>query len=241
MKLVLILLFISNFVFAQVVPNYAKEKRWASQVEDGLMDGDVVWLSANKQPFMSLYTPNETNTKRAALIVHGLGVHPDWAQVIQPLRVALSEKGWHTLSVQMPVLANDKDAVKYITLLTQADNRIKSAINYLQQQGLNADAIVSHSLGSVMSAHYLDNQQHPIKYFVAIGMPDLAVKYLGKIRIPMLDLYGVDDIEVVLKSVKERAQAAKENKYYTQKKVDADHFFNDKDALLIDEVSTWLK
>jgi len=44
-----------------------------------------------------------------------------------------------------------------------------------------------------------------------------------------------------LKSVKERAQAAKENKYYTQKKVDADHFFNDKDALLIDEVSTWLK
>ncbi|SEH69165.1 hypothetical protein BAZSYMA_ACONTIG00026_12 [Bathymodiolus azoricus thioautotrophic gill symbiont] len=27
----------------------------------------------------------------------------------------------------------------------------------------------------------------------------------------------------------------------SQKKVDADHFFNDKDALLIDEVSTWLK
>jgi hypothetical protein len=37
-------------------------------------------------------------------------------------------------------------------------------------------------------------------------MPDLAVKYLGKIRIPILDLYGVDDIEPVLKSVKERAQ-----------------------------------
>lgn len=84
MKFVLILLLISNFAFAQVVPNYAKEKRWASQVEDGLMDGDVVWLSANKQQFMSLYTPSETNAKRAALIVHGLGAHPDWAQVIQP-------------------------------------------------------------------------------------------------------------------------------------------------------------
>jgi pimeloyl-ACP methyl ester carboxylesterase len=67
-----------------------------------------------------------------------------------------------------------------------------------------------------MSAHYLDNQQHPFKYFVAVGMPDLAVKYLGKIRIPILDLYGVDDIEPVLKSVKERAQAAKENIHYTQ-------------------------
>jgi hypothetical protein len=48
-------------------------------------------------------------------------------------------------------------------------------------------------------------------------------------RIPILDLYGVDDIEPVLKSVKERAQAAKENIHYTQKKVNADHFFNDKD------------
>jgi alpha/beta superfamily hydrolase len=241
MKLALILLLISNFAFAQVVPNYAKEKRWAAQVEDGLMDGEVVWLSANKQQFMSLYTPSETNTKRVAVIVHGLGLHPDWAQVIQPLRVALSEKGWHTLSIQMPVLANDKDAAQYMSLLTQADNRIKAAINYLQQQGLSADAIVSHSLGSVMSAHYLDNQQHPFKYFVAVGMPDLAVKYLGKIRIPILDLYGVDDIEPVLKSVKERAQAAKENIHYTQKKVNADHFFNDKDALLIDEVGSWLK
>lgn len=241
MKLVLILLLISNFAFSQIVPNYVKEKRWASQVEDGLMDGNIVWLSANKQQFISLYTPSETNTKRVALIVHGLSVHPDWAQVIRPLRVALSEKGWHTLSIQMPVLANDKDAVQYIPLLAQADNRIKAAINYLQQQGLNADVILSHSLGSVMSAHYLDNQKHPFKYFIAIGMPDLAVKYLGKIRIPMLDLYGVDDIESVLKSVNERAQASKENKHYTQKRVDADHFFNDKDELLIDEVSVWLK
>jgi alpha/beta superfamily hydrolase len=54
-------------------------------------------------------------------------------------------------------------------------------------------------------------------------------------------LYGVDDIDPVLKSVKERAQAAKENIHYTQKKVNADHFFNDKDVLLIDEVGSWLK
>jgi hypothetical protein len=39
-------------------------------------------------------------------------------------------------------LANDKDVVQYMSLLTQADNRIKAAINYLQQQGLSADAIV---------------------------------------------------------------------------------------------------
>ncbi|SFV86216.1 hypothetical protein MNB_SUP05-SYMBIONT-4-1301 [hydrothermal vent metagenome] len=45
----------------------------------------------------------------------------------------------------------------------------------------------------------------------------------------------------VLNSVNERSQASSNNKHYTQKKVDADHFFNDKDELLINEVSTWLK
>ena len=120
-------------------------------------------------------------------------------------------------------------------------NGIKAAIKYLQQQGLNADSIVSHSLGSVMSVHYLSQNQQVIKYFVAVGMPDLAVKYLSKTHIPMLDLYGVDDIAPVLKSVNERVQASKENKHYKQKQVNADHFFNDKDELLINEVSTWLK
>ena len=62
MKLVLVLLLISHSVFAQTVPDYAKEKRWAAQVGDALMDGDVVWLSANKHQFMSLYTPSETNS-----------------------------------------------------------------------------------------------------------------------------------------------------------------------------------
>ena len=40
------------------------------------------------------------------LLVHGLGVHPD-KRVIGILRVALSEMGYATLSIQMPVEAPD--------------------------------------------------------------------------------------------------------------------------------------
>ncbi|NYT28383.1 MAG: hypothetical protein H0A76_11265 [Candidatus Thiodubiliella endoseptemdiera] len=76
MKILSILLLVSNFSFAQTTPDYAKEGRWATQVEDGLMDGEVVWLNANGHKFMSLYTPSETKTKRTALIIHGLGAHP---------------------------------------------------------------------------------------------------------------------------------------------------------------------
>ncbi len=91
-----------------------------------------------------------------------------------------------------------------------------------------------------MSAHYLINNQHPFKKFAAIGMPGLAVEYLTKIDIHMLDLYGMDDIEPVLSPVKARAKASSKNKNYHQKMVNADHFFNEKDDLLIDTVSVWL-
>ncbi|SFV89016.1 hypothetical protein MNB_SUP05-SYMBIONT-5-355 [hydrothermal vent metagenome] len=241
MKLLLILLLISNFSFAKTTPYYAKEVRWAAQVEGALMDGEVVWLSVNGHKFMSLYTASETKTKKTAVVIHGLGVHPDWGQVVQPLRVALAERGINTLSVQMPVLANDADVHQYLPLLNDADQRIRSAVNYIKSQNLNSDYLIAHSLGGVMSAHYLNNKPQPFKKFVAIGMPDLAVKYLSKINIPVLDLYGTEDIKPVLNSVKERAKAFSNNKNYTQKKVDADHFFNDKNELLIREVSTWLK
>jgi hypothetical protein len=39
-----------------------------------------------------------------------MGAHPDWPEVIQPLHSGLPESGWTTLSVQMPILANDARA-----------------------------------------------------------------------------------------------------------------------------------
>ena len=43
-RLFFVLITITNFAWAQVVSDNAKEARWASFIEDGLMDGDVVWL-----------------------------------------------------------------------------------------------------------------------------------------------------------------------------------------------------
>ena len=57
---------------------------------------------------------------------------------------------------------------------------------------------------------------------------------------PTLDLYGDDDIPTVLSAVSKKQQASKYNPNYMQKMVDADHFFNDKEDLLIDTVSLWL-
>ncbi len=238
-KMLIVLWLLNTVVFAQGTPDYAKELRWAEQVEDGIMDGDVIWLSANNHEFMSIYTPSESDTKKTAVIVHGLGVHPDWPQVIQPLRVALTERGFNTLSIQMPVLDNDHDSLAYMALLNHSDARIESALNYLKVENLDADVLIAHSLGSVMSTHYLANNSNAFKRFIGIGMSDKTVDFLKKINLPVLDLYGERDIQSVMRSAADRANT--DNQHYTQRMVDADHFFNEKDALLVDEVSDWLK
>jgi len=137
-------------------------------------------------------------------------------------------------------LANGIGGDSYTSLLPNAERRIKVAIDYVEKQGLSANIIIAHSLGSKMTAYYLANNKHPFRYFVGIGMGKGVSKYLAKINIPTLDLYGDDDIPTVLSTVKQKQEASKYNPNYTQKMVSADHFFNDKEELLIDTVSTWL-
>jgi len=86
-----------------------KEQRWADQVIETILDGEEVWLNDGANDFLGIYTDAEEDSNRAVIVMHGTGVHPDWQQVVQPLRVGLTESNWNTLSIQMPVLANEAD------------------------------------------------------------------------------------------------------------------------------------
>ena len=76
----------------------AKEQRWRDQIVDSLMDGDAVDLSAGDLGFLSLYAEADEDTGRGAVIVHGIGVHPNWPQVVYPLRTGLPARGGVPLS-----------------------------------------------------------------------------------------------------------------------------------------------
>lgn len=239
-RLIAVLVLVSNIAFAQTVPDYDKEARWASFVEDGLMDGDVVWIQNGDREFLSIFTEAESDSTKVAIIMHGLGVHPDWTGVIQPLRVSLTEQGYHTLSIQLPVLANGIAGNEYKPLWGDANKRIDATINYIQSLGKSADLLVAHSHGTRMARHYLaDNPKHPFKKFVSVGMGDVAG--LKTINIPMLDLYGTEDLESVLKTAKKRREASSHNSDYEQKQITGDHFFNDQNDLLNHTVINWLK
>ena len=125
-----------------------KEKRWADQVVDAILDGEPVWLNDGNSNFLGIYTEAEEDKGRAVIVMHGTGIHPDWQQVIQPLRVGLTEFNWNTLSIQMPVLANDAEYLDYAPLYEEVaprvDNPIKYAIRINQRFAYFSLATFSH-------------------------------------------------------------------------------------------------
>lgn len=233
--------------------DFAKEKRWADQIVDSLMVGDAEWLKVGKNKILALYTENNTEKALgAAIILHGTGAHPNWDQVVRPLRSQLPEHGWSTLSIQLPVLANNASYQDYIPLFKEVAPRIKAAVAFLKSKGIRNIVIVAHSLGSSMAAYYLASKPDAaIRAFVAVGASGEIVKKdkvgyltsLKTIKVPVLDIFGSQDLAPVLKSKKSRAATARKagNKNYTQVKIiGANHFFDNKNDILLKRIRGWL-
>jgi alpha-beta hydrolase superfamily lysophospholipase len=211
--------------------DYAREKRWAEEITPGLVVGEPVYLKAQGHSFLTLYAKAE-NAKGAVVLVHGLGVHPDWG-LIGTLRSQLPDAGYSTLSVQMPVLGNDAKPEAYMATFPEAVMRLKEAVSYLQSQGYKRIAVVSHSMGSRMTDRYFaQNPTSPVSAWVAIGM---SVPYTStdKLKIPMLDLYGEQDLPPVLQTAAKRGQEVKKLKGGEQIRAPGtDHFFDGHDEEL---------
>jgi len=228
----------------------AKEKRWAEQVIDGLLDGDELWLTdTSGHEFLGILTEGDTNSGRAVILVHGIGVHPNWPDVIYPLREGLLEHGTTTLSIQMPILANDAESGDYKQLFAEVPGRFVAARQYLNENGYETVTIVAHSMGTSMSAYYLTRiKQHGIESFVSIGMGTGILEadnseLLKMIDIDILDLYGSKDLEPVVTNADRRATAAnsRAGKQFLQIKVDgASHFFQGHEDSLKQHVIDWL-
>lgn len=239
-----VLLVMSNLVFAGA--DYSREKKWADEVVPGIVVGDTVYLELkNSHKFLSIYTEAQnakserTKSERIGLVVvHGLGIHPDW-NMIGTLRNQLAEQGCTTLSIQMPVLANEAGSEAYQPLFAEAAERIAVAVDFLQAKGYKKVAIVSHSLGSAMSRMYVVNNPFKLVAWAALGMGH-DYSY-SEVRIPVLDLLGENDLPSVLKMAKERALSLKGNPKSRQVKVrGSDHFFNNHEVEMVQEVKRFL-
>ena len=241
---------------ALVVPAQAsdtdKEQRWADQIVDALIEGEPHWLQADGQRFLAIYTPAATaNPIGTAILLHGMGAHPDWPQVINPLRMQLPEEGWATLSLQMPILPNEAKDTDYIPLFKEVPGRIKAGIDFLQQQGGSPIVLIGHSLGATMGTYFLANMGDPkLKAFTGIGMsgdlPDRVldnVISLRKIQLPVLDIYGSHSDNSIVNSAQRRADAlarAGNSKSRQIKIKGSGHFYRGYEPQLLETITTWL-
>lgn len=223
--------------------DYAREKKWADEVVPGVVVGDPVYLElSNAHKFLTLYTEalnvGDGHAKMGLVVIHGIGIHPDW-NMIGTLRSQLAGFGYATLSIQMPVLANDAKSEAYLPLFPEAAERIDVAVEFLKAKGYRKVAIVSHSMGSAMSRSYAAKHQSKLAAWAALGMGQNHT-YSG-INIPVLDLYGENDLPPVLKMAGKRAASLKGQPQSKQVKVPkSDHFFNSHKAEMVQEVKRFL-
>jgi len=252
------LLYLFGFICLYHAPqgaasDLAKEQRWSAQIVDSLIVGEPADLKAGDTPFLGIFSEaSEGPTGRAVIVMHGMGAHPDWPEVVHPLRTMLPEHGWSTLSIQMPILANDAAMKDYLPLFDEVGPRIRAAVTFLREKGNQTIILIGHSLGASMGAVYAaEDKQQSISGFVAIGMSVIDIDdkmnsavALEKIRMPVLDLYGSRDLAAVIQSAKLRSKAARQadNPSYRQLQIEgADHFFIGLDEELTRRVYGWLK
>ena len=241
-SLLILILSVICFTPLSHASDLQKEQRWREQIVDAILDGEAVDLNDGKHDFLAIHTEGDDKNKVGVIVMHGIGIHPDYPTVVNPLRVGLAEHGWHTLSIQLPVLPNEAEGKEYLPLMPEVAPRIRAAKQYLQKLGTNKTAIVAHSMGTAMASYAMVNDGITADAYVAIGMNEPAIAPLAKISIPVLDLYGREDLPQVTDNATRRKTTAAGNPRYTQVVTEnADHFFDGQEEALISTVHNWLQ
>jgi len=204
------------------------------------MVGDAVWLEQkNGHRFLGLYVEAK-NPKGSVIIAHGRGWSPDF-ELYGTLRTRLAELGYHTLSIQMPVLPSTAILGLYVPLYPDARERFQLAVDFLKAKGQRNIAIVSHSLGATMANQYLiRTEDTSVKAWVFIGILQ-GLEEMYRIKIPVLDVFGSDDWTVTMWGAPEREKQIRLNAGSAQVIVPgARHFFENREDELLRIIDSFL-
>ncbi|MEM7256333.1 MAG: DUF3530 family protein, partial [Pseudomonadota bacterium] len=97
------------------------------QTIDQIFDGEPIFLEVPDHRFFAIYTKAVSPSQNGLIVLHGTGFHPDYEQVVSPLRVALTTTGWHTLSIQLPRLDSQAEYNDYVSVYPQVPPRLDAA------------------------------------------------------------------------------------------------------------------
>ncbi|HOM14709.1 MAG TPA: alpha/beta fold hydrolase [Rubrivivax sp.] len=154
----------------------------------------------------------------AVILAHGQGLDAD-SQVVSPLRKGIHrELGFHTLSLQMPVLPGritQEHFLAYAETFPDAYARIQAAIDFLRQdKGVQRIYLMGYSMGARMATAFLaEHPQAGIAGFIGVGItaggpdPLNSNRNLMRVRLPVLDVYAEDDMDAQFAANRRRFMA----------------------------------
>ncbi len=247
----------ASFAESATGPDFERERRMAAEIGDAILDGEALQLkTADGQQFLGIYAASTSDepAKGTLVILHGRGFHPDWVDVVQPLRVDLTAFGWNTLAIQLPVLHKQAKYYDYVSIFPAAGPRIESAVAEARALSDGRVVVLAHSCGAHMAQHWFNangaDAVRLIDGFIGIGMG--ATDYgqamsepfaLDKIDVPVLDLFGAADFPAVLRMAPERLRAMSTAGNVKNRQIRipaAGHYFVGHNDALIEAVSGWL-
>ena len=261
-----IVVFILGFILSgQLAAEEIKELNREQQIAEKLAqtaDADeIIDLKVSGERFIGLYKRgraleiSETingEVNGAVILVHGMGAHPDWPDVISPLRTRLTEFGWSTLSIQMPALSPEESVAEYGKTLRLANSRLQATVDYLHDWGIETIILLGYSFGASQVANFLaSGKGENVTAFVSVSMlaqkfirPRLDVfKFISTINIPMLDVYGEEDLQDVRGGIDDRRLAASKNGNSGFQQIELQksghHYLGTEDAL-VEQIQIWL-
>ena len=256
---IFIVVFILGFMFnGQLAAEGIKELNREQQIAEKLTltaDADeIISLKVSGGRFIGLYKRARSSEARGVVIlVHGMGAHPDWPDVISPLRTRLTEFGWSTLSIQMPILSPEEPVAEYGKTLRLANSRIQAAVDYLHDWEIEPIILLGYSFGASQAANFLaSNKPEDIKAFVSVSMlaqkfikPELDVfKFIAGITIPIFDIYAEEDLDDVRRGIDDRRLAASKNGNTGFQQIEvqkAGHHYLGLEDVLVEQIQVWLQ
>jgi pimeloyl-ACP methyl ester carboxylesterase len=195
--------------------DYEREARFAELVKSQLIVGDAVTLSpppgsaANFRPFLSLYAKGKAELP-ALVLAHGVGNHPDEG-LTGSLRQRLNDMGYTTLAIQLPIAAKEATVDNYYpALFPEASSRLQAGSDWLRAKGHAKVVLISHTMGSWMANVYLDQQAardnfNAYQAWVCISLTGGYSFGVRNYPMPVLDVYGEQDIPVTVSAAWRRA------------------------------------
>jgi len=224
---------------------------WPKQMDQKDSVGKLETLNAGGQDFLSIYTEQTSKTSKGQIIIlHDHLQHPNWNDLIQPVRTKFPNHGWSTLSIELPKANKEAGDKEFSQLPGQSTSRILAAQAMLQGKNATKIIVIAYGLGARMAIEWLSKTpQPPIAALIIISMAD-GDKGSGldsntdliKIKIPVLDIIAENDARQVLTAAKERyEQRSKMQKYRQMEIIAADHFYNQHEDELIKRIRGWLK